>query len=116
MRLRSEQLPQRRWAREMIRAGADVVLGNHSHVVGPIQFIDGAPVLYSMGNLVFDLPRFESTEEGVLVELTFHGSRLAQIELHPTVIRERAQLHLLERDGDGKVVMRRMREASRAFE
>ncbi len=29
---------QRRWAREMIRAGADVVLGNHSHVVGPIQF------------------------------------------------------------------------------
>jgi poly-gamma-glutamate capsule biosynthesis protein CapA/YwtB (metallophosphatase superfamily) len=107
---------QRRWAREMVRAGADVVLGNHSHVTGPIQFIDGAPVLYSLGNLVFDLPRFESTEEGVLVELTFHGSRLAQIELHPTVIHDRAQLQLLERDGDGAVVVRRMREASRVFE
>ena len=107
---------QRRWAREMIRAGADVVLGNHSHVTGPIGFIDGAPVLYSLGNLVFDLPRFEQTEEGVLVELTFHGSRLAQVELHPTVIHDRAQLHLLERDGDGAVVIRRMRGASRAFE
>ena len=107
---------QRRWAREMVRAGADVVLGNHSHVVGPIQFIDGAPVFYSLGNLVFDLPRFEATEEGVLVELTFHGRRLVQIELHPTVIHDRAQLQLLERDGDGRVVVRRMREASRVLE
>ena len=81
----------------MIRAGADVVLGNHSHVVGPVEFIDGAPVLYSMGDLVFDLPRFEATEEGVLVELTFHGAELAQVELHPTVIVDRAQLNLLER-------------------
>ncbi len=107
---------QRRWAREMVRAGADVVLGNHSHVVGPIQFIDGAPVFYSLGDLVFDLPRFEATEEGVLVELTFHGRRLSQIELHPTVVHQRAQLHLLERDGDGAVVVRRMREASKVFE
>lgn len=107
---------QRRWAREMIRAGADIVLGNHSHVVGPVQFIDRAPVLYSLGDLVFDLPRFEATEEGVLAELTFHGPDLLQLELHPTVIHDRAQLHLLERDGDGAVVMERMREASRIFE
>jgi hypothetical protein len=38
------------------------------------------------------------------------------VELHPTVIHDRAQLHLLERDGDGAVVIRRMRGASRAFE
>jgi len=107
---------QRRWAREMVRAGADVVLGNHSHVVGPIQFIGGSPVFYSLGNLIFDLPRFESTEEGVLVELVFHGSRLMQIELHPTVVHRRAQLNLLERDGDGAVVIGRMREASLDFE
>ena len=107
---------QRRWAREMVDAGADLVLGNHSHVVGPIQFIGGSPVFYSLGNLLFDLPRFESTEEGVLVEVTFHGSRPMQIELHPTVVHQRAQLNLLERDGDGAVVIERMRQASRAFE
>ena len=80
------------------------------------NFIDRAPVLYSLGDLVFDLPRFEATEEGVLVELTFHGADLLQVELHPTVIHDRAQLNLLERDGDGAVVMERMREASRAFD
>ena len=107
---------QRRQARAMVRAGADIVLGAHSHVTGPIEFIDGTPVLYSMGDLIFDLPRFEATEEGVIAELTFHAAELAQVELHPTVIVDRSQLNLLERDGDGNVVMRRMRAASKRLD
>ena len=98
----------------MVRAGADVVLGAHSHVTGPIEFIDGVPVLYSMGDLIFDLPRFEATEEGVIAELTFHGADLAQVELHPTVIVDRSQVNLLDRDGDGEVVIRRMRSGLEA--
>jgi poly-gamma-glutamate synthesis protein (capsule biosynthesis protein) len=104
---------QRRQARAMVRAGADVVLGAHSHVTGPLEFIDGVPVAYSMGDLIFDLPRFEATEEGVLVELTFQGPELTQLELHPTVIVDRAQVNLLRRNGDGDVVIARMRKASK---
>jgi poly-gamma-glutamate synthesis protein (capsule biosynthesis protein) len=104
---------QRRWARAMVRAGADIVLGAHSHVVGPIEFIDGVPVLYSLGDFLFDLPRFEETEEGVIVELTFQGDRLAQLELHPTVIVDRSQVALLDPAKDGQVVLQRMRAASR---
>ena len=104
---------QRRWARVMVRAGADIVLGAHSHVVGPIEFIDGVPVLYSLGDFLFDLPRFEETEEGVIVELTFQGDRLAQLELHPTVIVDRSQVALLDPAKDGQVVLQRMRAASR---
>ncbi len=107
---------QRRQARAMVRAGADVVLGAHSHVTGPVEFVDGVPVLYSMGDLVFDLPRFEATEEGVLVELTFHGAALAQVELHPTVVVDRAQLNLLAPEKDGKVVIARMRKASQSLD
>ena len=105
---------QRRWARLMVRAGADVVLGSHSHVTGPVEFVDGAPVLYSMGNFIFDLPRFEQTEEGVIVELTFQGSRLAQMELHPTVFVGRSQTNLLNPKKDGRVVLRRMKTAPTA--
>jgi poly-gamma-glutamate synthesis protein (capsule biosynthesis protein) len=103
---------QRRWARAMIRAGADAVLGAHSHVTGPLEDIEGKPVLYSMGNLLFDLPRFEETEEGVLAELTFDGSRLAQLDLHPTVIVDRSRVMLLDPARDGRVVLERMRRAS----
>jgi poly-gamma-glutamate synthesis protein (capsule biosynthesis protein) len=107
---------QRRWARAMVRAGADAVLGAHSHVVGPLEFIDGVPVLYSMGDFLFDLPRFEETEEGVVAELSFLGDRLAQLELHPTVIRDRSQVALLDPAGDGAVVLERMRAASKRLD
>ena len=103
---------QRRWARAMVRAGADVVLGAHSHVAGPIEMVDGVPVLYSLGDLLFDLPRFEATEEAFLAELTFQGGRLAQLELHPTVIVDRSQVNLLDPSGDGRVVLKRIRVAS----
>jgi poly-gamma-glutamate synthesis protein (capsule biosynthesis protein) len=103
---------QRRWARAMVRAGADAVLGAHSHVAGPVGSVDGAPVLYSLGDLLFDLPRFEETEEAVLAELTFVGPRLAQVELHPTVIVDRSQVHLMDPDRDGRVVLKRMRAAA----
>jgi len=107
---------QRTQARAMVNAGADVVLGAHSHVTGPVEFIDGVPVLYSMGDLIFDLPRFEATEEGVIAELTFNGTELAQLELHPTVIVQRSQVNLLDRATDGDVVIRRMRAASRRLD
>lgn len=103
---------QRRWARAMIRAGADAVLGAHSHVAGPIERVEGKPVLYSMGNLLFDLPRFEQTEEGVLAELTFDGARLAQLDLHPTVVVDQSRVMLLDPTADGRVVLRRMQAAS----
>ena len=64
----------------MVRAGADVVVGAHSHVAGPIEMVDGVPVLYSLGDLLFDLPRFEATEEAFLAELTFHRHREIMVE------------------------------------
>jgi poly-gamma-glutamate synthesis protein (capsule biosynthesis protein) len=106
----------RSWARAMVRAGADIVLGAHSHVVGPVEFIDGVPVLYSLGDFLFDLPRFEETEEAVIAELTFQGDRLAQLELHPTVIVDRSQVALLDPTKDGQVVLQRMRAASRKLD
>ncbi|HSI48895.1 MAG TPA: CapA family protein [Ideonella sp.] len=41
-------------ARLMIRAGADAVVGTHPHVRQDTEIIDGKPVIYSLGNFVFD--------------------------------------------------------------
>lgn len=35
---------------EAVKAGADVVLAGHSHMVQPITFVDGVPCAYSLGN------------------------------------------------------------------
>ena len=104
---------QRDHARRMIAAGADLILGNHSHWAGAMEVIDGKLVMYSLGNLVFDLMRSEETQESVVPELTFAGSRLVQVRLVPTVIVDYAQPNLMVVPGDGEVVLSRMRAASR---
>lgn len=33
-------------------AGADIIVGNHPHVIQPFQYVNGKPVFYAMGNLI----------------------------------------------------------------
>jgi poly-gamma-glutamate synthesis protein (capsule biosynthesis protein) len=106
---------QRAHARALVAAGTTLILGSHSHWAGAMEPIDGHPVLYSLGNLIFDLTRSEETVEGVVVEITFVGARPAQIRLHPTVMVDLVQPNLLDAAGDGAVVIERMREASEAL-
>lgn len=40
--------------RSMIDNGADVVLGDHPHVVQPSESYNGHPIFYSIGNFIFD--------------------------------------------------------------
>lgn len=45
---------QRAAARALLDAGADAVIGGHPHVVQDYEIHRGKPVLYSLGNFVFD--------------------------------------------------------------
>ncbi|MBI5925102.1 MAG: CapA family protein [Aquabacterium sp.] len=45
---------QRQLARLMIDAGADAVVGAHPHVVQDTEVYRGKPIIYSLGNFVFD--------------------------------------------------------------
>jgi hypothetical protein len=50
------QLPspdQRQWAKALVGAGANAVIGHHPHVVQPIEMIDNAIVAYSLGDFLF---------------------------------------------------------------
>lgn len=44
---------QRRWARWLVEHGADAVVGTGPHVVQTVEYVEGAPVFYSVGNLWF---------------------------------------------------------------
>jgi poly-gamma-glutamate synthesis protein (capsule biosynthesis protein) len=60
---------QRQLARLMIDAGADAVVGGHPHVVQNIEIYRGRPVIYSLGNFVFDGFDSPETTTGWLLEL-----------------------------------------------
>jgi poly-gamma-glutamate capsule biosynthesis protein CapA/YwtB (metallophosphatase superfamily) len=106
---------QRRQAAALIAAGADIILGSHPHWAGAIEAIGQGLVVYSMGDFIFDLPRSEQTDEGLIVELTFVGRHLAQVEILPTIEIDRSQPNLLDPAGDGRVVLERVRDASKPF-
>ena len=106
---------QRSNARNLAEAGATLVLGSHSHWAGAMETVGRTPVVYSLGNLVFDLERSEETVEGLILEITFAGARPVQIRLHPTVIVDLAQPNLLDPRGDGAGLIDRMRRASVAL-
>jgi poly-gamma-glutamate synthesis protein (capsule biosynthesis protein) len=44
---------QRDIARKLVAAGSDVILGHHPHVLQPLEWVDGVPVFYSLGNFLF---------------------------------------------------------------
>nr|WP_255719636.1 CapA family protein [Pelomonas sp. P8] len=45
---------QRSLARHMIDAGADAVVGGHPHLTQDVEVYRGRPIVYSLGNFVFD--------------------------------------------------------------
>ncbi len=55
---------QESFARWLVAEGADAIVGGHPHVIQDVQWIDGVPVIYSLGNALSnqnDLPaRFEA--------------------------------------------------------
>lgn len=52
---------QRYWAKMLVRAGYDLVVGHGPHIVQPVRTVRGVPVFYSLGNFVFGTRgRFDS--------------------------------------------------------
>ena len=45
---------QKSTAIDMVDAGADLIIGAHSHCLQGIDYIDGVPVFYSLGNYLFN--------------------------------------------------------------
>ena len=86
----------RKHAARWVDAGADLVLGAHSHVAGSIEDIDGAPVLYSLGNLIFDQHWSTNTMESALLEATFHDDQLIELRLRPYIIHDTSQPNFLD--------------------
>lgn len=103
---------QRSYAARMVAAGADLILGSHSHWVGPFeQVAPGHFAFDSLGDLVFDWTHDERTQEGVVADLTYVGKTLVQIDLHPTVIIA-GQPNLLDPSGDGDRLLNAIRRTS----
>lgn len=75
---------QRSTGKEYIDAGADAVIGAHSHCLQGMEYYNGKPILYSLGNYWFN----EKTLDTALAKLHFYGnggSGQLEIQIIPAV-------------------------------
>ena len=77
---------QRRVARALIDAGADLIVGGHPHWVQGVELYRDRLIAHSLGNYVFDMDFSRPTREGVILELTYWGRDLKAAEFVPVVI------------------------------
>ncbi len=76
---------QRRLARALLDAGADAVIGGHPHVVQDYEIYKGKPVIYSLGNFVFD--GFEDEDNNTGWALFVDLDRRGVVSLSTRVVR-----------------------------
>jgi poly-gamma-glutamate capsule biosynthesis protein CapA/YwtB (metallophosphatase superfamily) len=102
---------QRNLARQLAEAGADIVVGNHTHVVQGNQEIGGTPVFYGLGNFVFDQD-LEDHQQGVILLIKFEGKRYAGYEFVPVHIDHDGRVHLAG-EKEAEEILARITDASK---
>jgi len=83
-------------AKQIIAAGADIVVGHHPHWVQNTEHINGKPIYYSLGNFVFDQMWSEETKKGLMMKLTFKDGVLVKEEKLPVYISSLGQPEFLK--------------------
>ena len=97
---------QLHYAQVAVEAGADVVVGNHTHVVQAIQQLDGIDVFYGLGNFVFDQTWDLAHQQGVMLQLYFSGKDYTGYNLIPTHVDGDGTVHIAGPDEADEILQR----------
>lgn len=77
-----ENMPQdyqRKLGQAYIDAGADLIIGAHPHVLQGIEYYNGKPIVYSLGNYIFN----QSIEKTMLLKVTVSTENETILQLIP---------------------------------
>lgn len=109
---------QKKWARRMVKEGADIIVGHHPHWVQNFECLKypeegslcaesnkssectcnglaGKPVYYSLGNLVFDQMWSEETKRGVIIKLEIGQQGIVGEERIDTYMKKTGQPEII---------------------
>ncbi len=68
-------------AKSLAQAGADLIIGDHAHVLQPLANVEGVPTIYSLGNYWFN----SSTLNTCLVKVTLKDGEMQSFQFLPAL-------------------------------
>ncbi|MCD6312034.1 MAG: CapA family protein [Elusimicrobia bacterium] len=73
---------QKNLAHKTIDAGADIIIGHHAHVIQEIELYKEKPIIYGLGNFIFD-QAFGDTGKGLAVKFIIRHNKLNKVVCVP---------------------------------
>lgn len=79
-------LSQRSLAHLAIESGADIVIGHHPHWIQGSEWYLGKPILYSLGNFIFDQQWSAKTSQGIVAEFNVLNDKVNKMTLRSVIM------------------------------
>ncbi|MDP4181561.1 MAG: CapA family protein [Bacillota bacterium] len=99
-------LPEQvQFAHTLLDAGADLILGHHPHQFQGIEIYNGKPIVYSMGNFIFDQNDPEN-QESFILNMGFNKNKLINFSLTPVKTINKIQVAPQKGDGANEMLLR----------
>ena len=71
--------------RKLIDCGADIILGGHPHVLQSYEIYKKKPIVYSLGNFIFDHTYIKSTRMGIIAKIVVEMDKHINIDVIPII-------------------------------
>ncbi len=104
---------QRELARAMSKAGADIIIGAHPHVLEPMEVYNGTAIFYSLGNFIFD-QGWSRTRDSALVQYHLNEDGKATFEVVPMYIKEATPAPVKAGSFESKSIIRMLTNGTNA--
>ncbi len=92
------------FARQVVDAGADLIVGNHPHWYQPIEIYKGKPILYAHGNFIFDQEWSQETKIGFLAKHLIYKGKVVDLQIFPIFIHDYSQAYFPDENLTTKVL------------
>lgn len=90
---------QKELSRALIDNGVDIFIGGHSHTLQPIEYYNGKPIIYSIGNFIFWHIDDDIDGLSAVFDFTVNREGVVSLQLHPVFIK-RYRANLMEKGSD----------------
>lgn len=95
------------FAKKAIESGADLVVGHHPHWPQSWEIYQNKPIIYSLGNLVFDQMWSKETTVGLAIRLTWQND-WQELEFIPIKISDYGQASIIEDQAEKQILFKRI--------